>query len=86
MLTINNNTFSFKYLLVLVIFSKLLISCNSAEIAPKQETPANENKKEIILTAKQFESSNMLLGKLEKHVFSQSIKSYGVIDVPPENK
>ena len=28
----------------------------------------------------------MLLGKLEEHVFNQSIKTSGMIDVPPQNK
>jgi len=86
MLTLNKSTFSIQYFLSILILSSLLISCNSSE-TELQEDPAGEgNKKEITLTNKQFEGSNMLLGKLEKHSFSQSIKSYGVIDVPPENK
>ncbi len=86
MLTLNKSAFSVQYFLSILTISTLLISCNSSESEPKEDLSAEGNKKEIVLTQKQFESSNMLLGKLEKHSFNQSIKSYGVIDVPPENK
>ena len=86
MLTLNKSTFFATSFLSMLFVSSLLISCSSSETEPQEDPLAMENKKEIVLTKNQFESSDMLLGKLEKHSFNQSIKSYGVIDVPPENK
>ena len=41
---------------------------------------------ELVISNKQFEQSEMQLGKLEDHFFSTIVKTTGLVDVPPQNK
>lgn len=74
------------YLIVGSVF--LLASCS-----PKTETKISDEPTTRImsegtydLTLKQFQSSNMVLGKLEMGSFHDVVKANGMFDVPPENR
>ncbi len=65
-----------------------LVACSSNNDAPisieADSTASTEGNYE--LTGKQFESSNMKLGKLEMKEFHNVVKANGVFDVPPKNR
>ena len=69
-----------------IVFLGLLFSCNSGQDSKDENLEVESSKTGIELSRQQFESSNMELGKLKKESFSKTVSSYGVIDVPPENK
>lgn len=70
----------------ILVFSFLLIACGQSEKnkAPLVDEASNTN--QILVSQKQFEGENMQLGKLEKQAFYETIKTSGMIDVPPSNK
>lgn len=63
------------------------VSCSSGpDIAATQEPAANpETENTYVLSVKQFQSSSMVLGKLEMQAFHEVVKANGTFDVPPEN-
>lgn len=84
---LNTNQVYKQLLYLLIAGLSTIASCDSSDKEEKEEIDLIEvSDSNIRLTTEQFESANMELGKISKHVFYQSIKSYGVIDVPPENK
>lgn len=70
----------------ILVFSFLLIACGQSEKnkAPLVDEASNTN--QILVSQKQFEGENMQFGKLEKQAFYETIKTSGMIDVPPSNK
>lgn len=64
-----------------------LISCNSGQNSNEpSQLEDKSNSEEVIITASQFSSSQMELGRFSKQMFHQSVKTNGMFDVPPENK
>lgn len=74
-----------KYLYI-ILFSLVLVSCGNSE--KNNETVIEESLKpnEIIISQSQFTSENMELGELKVQSFNHTIKTTGMIDVPPQNK
>lgn len=65
----------------------LLSSCgNSGENNGNDNSGAIENTESIIISQKQFDGSNMELGKMQDKMFPITVEATGMIDVPPENK
>ncbi len=77
-------------LAVPVLAGTTLISCSSmGERSAMGETgssPVEPDNNVYVITASQFKASGMKTGALEKRKFKRSVKSNGMIDVPPENK
>ena len=73
---------------ILLLSVIIIASCNSKNkedaIIVKSDYSAENNVIEI--TASQFTSSDMELGKITKQAFTTSVKANGMFDVPPENK
>lgn len=74
-----------KYFFFSIILS-LFVSCDSSEVDVQESESSDTKSSAIIISTKQFENSKMVLAKVSSHAFHQSIKTYGVFDVPPENK
>lgn len=75
-----------KLLTIYLLFSILFISCSNDEKLEKDEEIININKDLIIVSEKQFNSSNMQLGIIDTSIFESYISSNGSIDVPPKNR
>jgi len=71
------------YIILLSIF---IVACGHSEKNNKTILSGPLNSNDIVVSQLQFTSENMLLGKLEEHFFNQTIKTSGMIDVPPQNK
>jgi cobalt-zinc-cadmium efflux system membrane fusion protein len=74
-----------KYLYI-ILFSLVLVSCGNSEKNNETILEESLNPNEIIISQSQFTSENMELGKLEEQSFNHTIKTTGMIDVPPQNK
>lgn len=72
--------------LYITLVSILLVACGNSEKNNEKiaETPTSTTN--IIVTQSQFDSEQMQLGKLEEINFDTTIKTSGMIDVPPHNK
>ncbi|MCX7551032.1 efflux RND transporter periplasmic adaptor subunit [Xanthomarina sp. F2636L] len=72
--------------LYILIFSLVLVACGNSEknIEATEEIQSGSN--EIDITIQQFEGEKMAFGFLSEEEFSQSVKTNGIIDVPPHNK
>jgi cobalt-zinc-cadmium efflux system membrane fusion protein len=74
----------------IVIISVLftLISCGNKANAPEesQTTHDDPNEEFVFVSKAQFESSKMTLGSMEEKPFPITVKTTGMIDVPPENR
>lgn len=72
--------------LLSVIFT--LISCGKNKTNPEQDTLQKEanTPNGIFVSKAQFERSAMTLGTMEEKAFPITVKTTGMIDVPPENK
>jgi cobalt-zinc-cadmium efflux system membrane fusion protein len=71
------------FILVAVLF---MFSCGDSEKENSEELATSSSDGGIQLSFAQFEGSDMELGKIEENSFPVSIKTTGMIDVPPENK
>ncbi|MDD4606619.1 MAG: efflux RND transporter periplasmic adaptor subunit, partial [Dysgonamonadaceae bacterium] len=85
----NNNpmkNFTVNYLLVIVLLS--LAACSSKNDATTSDEMSDENSTEDVyeLSATQFNSSDMKLGKLEMQEFYEIVKANGMFNVPPQNR
>ena len=69
-----------------ILFSLVLVACGNSEKSNETANEQTENTNEIVVTASQFEGEKMQLEKLTKHTFNQTVKTNGMIDVPPHNK
>ncbi|MDG1731023.1 MAG: efflux RND transporter periplasmic adaptor subunit [Algibacter sp.] len=74
-----------KYLYI-ILFSLVFIACGNSEKNNETVIEASINANEIIISQSQFTSENMEFGKLEEQLFNHTIKTTGMIDVPPQNK
>ncbi|MDB9874526.1 HlyD family secretion protein, partial [Flavobacteriaceae bacterium] len=64
-----------------------LNSCGDKEVKNKQvEIQDSISDNRIFVSKAQFEHSNMTLGSIEEKPFPVTIKTNGMIDVPPENR
>ncbi len=73
---------SFKKVIVLILLSSLLYSCD-AEPVDSQSTVKPNN--EVHLSPEQYNNVKIELGMLENRPISESIKLNGKVDVPPQN-
>ena len=64
-----------------------LLSCGGKEVKNKQvEIQDSISDDRIFVSNTQFEHSNMTLGSITEHPFPLTVKTNGMIDVPPENR
>lgn len=73
---------------VIVMGLILVAACSSKNGTTASDDKGAENSTEDVyeLSATQFKSSDMKLGKLELHEFYEVVKANGMFDVPPQNK
>ena len=72
--------------LYIILFALVLIACGNSEKNNEPIVEESSETKSIIISQSQFTSENMQLGKLKEQAFNQTIKTNGMIDVPPQNK
>lgn len=72
--------------LYILLFSLVLVACGNSEKNIEAVEVIKTDSNEIDITKQQFEGENMAFGTLSEEAFSQSIKTNGMIDVPPYNK
>ena len=72
--------------LYILIFSLVLIACGNSEknIETVEEIQTGSN--EIDITKEQFKGEKMAFGSLTEQEFNETVKTNGMIDVPPHNK
>lgn len=70
----------------ITLFSLILIACGKSEKNNNPIFEESSNTNEIIISQAQFESEHMQIGKLEEQFFNETVKTTGMIDVPPHNK
>lgn len=70
----------------IIIFLFAFMACKNSENNQEAlvEEPVTSN--ELAISKSQFEGEKMALGKLETRTFNETIKTSGLIDVPPNNK
>lgn len=73
---------------VIVMGLILVAACSSKNGTTASDDMGAENSTEDVyeLSATQFNSSDMKLGKLELHEFYEVVKANGMFDVPPQNR
>lgn len=73
---------------VIVMGLILVAACSSKNGTTASDDMGAENSIEDVyeLSATQFKSSDMKLGKLELHEFYEVVKANGMFDVPPQNR
>ncbi|WP_299214278.1 efflux RND transporter periplasmic adaptor subunit [uncultured Dokdonia sp.] len=76
------------YNIVVVTITLSLIACGDKEVTNEQADLQNETTTDarIFVSKAQFKNSNMMLGNLEEKSFPITVKTTGMIDVPPENR
>jgi cobalt-zinc-cadmium efflux system membrane fusion protein len=70
----------------ILLFSFILFACGNPKKTSEviEDTAIDSNF--ITIHKKQFESENMAFGQLSEQAFYTTVKTTGIIDVPPENK
>ena len=71
---------------VLLFLTIGIVACNSSKSTEEENKTIELKEKVIEITASQFESSKMKLGKITSQTFTEEIKTNGYIDVPPANR
>ena len=75
-----------KIFAIVATIAALFTACGThGQSEAAQEKPAS-GPKEIIVTAEQFNTSGMKLGRITPQKFSQRVHTTGVLDVPPQYK
>ena len=76
------------YNITLLSVTLSLLGCGDKEVANKQAEMQNETTTDtrIFVSKAQFKNSNMELGSIEEKSFPITVKTTGMIDVPPENR
>src|SRR5690606_30984280 len=69
-----------------ILFSLVLIACGNSDKNNKTEVTELANPNHLVITQSQFTGEHMQLGKLEERSFDETIKTSGMIDVPPQDK
>lgn len=78
-----------KFIQIITVISVVLTGSCTTKTEPENTETAIENISDIhtvMLTTKQFQSSDMSTGKLELHQFHQTVQANGMLDVPPQNR
>ena len=70
----------------ILLFLFAFIACKNTENNTENLEEAKLESNEIEVNKSQFDGENMTLGRLEIQTFNESIKTSGLIDVPPHNK
>ncbi|MBK7963945.1 MAG: efflux RND transporter periplasmic adaptor subunit [Bacteroidetes bacterium] len=85
-----NHTTMKKYAASYILFSILLASASCSSKTESKAAEKTESQKTLEgkfeLSEKQFQSSEMSIGGLQKKSFNEIIKATGMFDVPPENR
>ena len=68
------------------IITLLFIACGNQENKSESVKETETNSNIITISKQQFESEKMAFGELTEHQFYNTVKTTGIIDVPPENK
>ncbi len=75
------------YIFFIVILVHVQSGCGDSKTSDTSTSENLESKDGLIHISKsQFETNEMALGKLQERPFPMSIKTSGMIDVPPENR
>lgn len=77
------------YHLILLSSLSLLISCGGKETQNTGQQEDHEHAQEddrVFITKAQFDNSKMTLGSMTEQPFPITVKTTGMIDVPPENR
>ena len=75
-----------RFILGSILLAGTFISCGSPDNNIEKSSVVESESHVVTITIEQFESSNMLLGQLSAQPFSQSIKTFGMFEAPPESK
>ncbi|TXD52176.1 MULTISPECIES: efflux RND transporter periplasmic adaptor subunit [unclassified Polaribacter] len=70
----------------ILLFSFVLFACGNPEKTTEIIDETAINSTLITISKKQFESEKMAFGQLSEQAFYTTVKTTGIIDVPPENK
>ncbi len=70
----------------ILIISLVFVACGNSEKNNETTSEDLSNSNKIIVTPAQFKGEGMQLGILEKQDFNVTVKTNGMIDVPPHNK
>ena len=68
------------------IITLLFFACGNQEKKNETVTETETNSNLITISKQQFESEKMAFGELIEHQFYNTVKTTGIIDVPPENR
>ena len=74
----------FLYFIYTLIILTLVLGCKN-----KEAEVTNEGEKgnlQITVSHEQFESGEMMLGRIEERDFPETVQATGIIEVPPQNK
>jgi len=71
---------------IFILSALIFIGCNQGENTTSRETEAHADNEIIHVTKAQFDSANMEVGRLTDKPFAQTVKTTGIIDVPPQSK
>lgn len=69
-----------------ILFSLVLIACGNSDKNNLTDISEPSNRNNVVITQSQFKNEQMQLGKLVETSFDETIKTSGMIDVPPQNK
>ena len=74
------------YLIGMITLAMSSCSSQTEAEANGEERETDSSRNTLFITQKQFQSSDMALGKMELDTFTQVVKAKGMLDVPPENR
>jgi len=75
-----------KLLLTIALVVISLTACSDENVNSETNGIEETESSNVVITNKQFNSSNMELGKISEQTFSENISATGMIDVPPQYK
>ncbi len=71
---------------IFLLSALIFIGCNQGEKTESQETEIHTAEERIHVSKAQFASAKMEIGSLTEKPFAQTVKTSGMIDVPPQSK
>src|SRR5690554_6379176 len=71
---------------IFILSALIFIGCNQGENTTSREQEAYADNEIIHVTNTQFDSVNMQVGRLTDKPFAQTVKTTGIIVVPPQSK
>lgn len=69
-----------------ILFLLVILSCRNNEKETEATIENQNHQEEVIVSTAQFESENMVMSKLSKQDFNQTVTATGFIDVPPSSR